>query len=132
MEQRIGMAEGDIRSLQEWRTGTVEPWLRKSETFHSRTETFMTTFEATEEVRDKLNAERHRSNSMKLNVLMVIAAFLAVVFSALLALITYESAHQKSFLNLPAIHAASDMPEYDAHLGLKFDSSIPPTIAQRR
>ena len=126
MEQRITHAEGDIRSLQEWKRDKVDPWLEKSGVFHSKTEKFMTSFEATEAVRSQLAEERHRSNSLKLNVLMVIAAFLSILFSALLALISYEAAHQKSFLNVPALHVDSE--QYDARR-TTIDSGISPNVA---
>lgn len=122
MEQRIAGAEGDIRSLQEWRRDTVEPWLGISRDFHSRTERFMTSFEATERVRAELDAQRHQSNSTKLNVLMVIAAFLAAVLTFFLVLVTYQASRQHVLFDLPSMHVTAD--EYDAHrIPQQFDSS---------
>ena len=128
MEQRMNEAEGDIRSLQEWRRDTVDPFMRDSEVFDARSERFMTSFEATEKVRMQLAEERHKSNSFKLNVLMFLLGLLGLIFSGMLALFSYDAAHQKSFMNVPAVHVQNQ--QYDAQRNPgTMDSAVPATIA---
>lgn len=122
----MAKAEGGISSLEQWRRETVNPWLETSGAFHLRTERFMTTFEATEAERMKLADLRHKSNSFKLDVLVVLIAFVGLLLTGLLVLFTYEAAHQKSFLDVPALHVDSE--QYDARR-TTMDSGISPNVA---
>lgn len=101
MDERMRNVEGDLHTLKDWRNRTVDPWIESGSEFRKGVGTFMDRLAAQEELRQQLSDERHQANSGKLNMIIAIGTILLVVFTALLAVATYQMAHQHSFLNLP-------------------------------
>jgi hypothetical protein len=89
MDERVRDVEKDVSTLKDWRMRTVDPWLAISAQFHQRAGDFITSLEAREELTDKLNAERHKANTFKLNVVVALLGFLSLVFTVLLVYVTY-------------------------------------------
>lgn len=103
MDERLRDVEGEVKTLNEWRDTTVDPWISSGKAFRDKVGGYITRLEAQEELRQNLNDERHQSNNFKLNMLVAISGILAVIFAALLVVVTYQAAHQKSILAIPPL-----------------------------
>jgi hypothetical protein len=94
MDDRLRDVEGDVHTLKDWRARTVDPWIESGADFRKHVGAFITRLEAQEELRQQLNDERHESNTLKLNSILVIAAIMTCVFTALLVVATWQLAKQ--------------------------------------
>ena len=85
MEQRVRQVEGDVRGLKAWKEVQVDPWIKETAALNKEMKTFMDTLRAETSVREKLDDERHSSNSFKLN-LMITAATVGASIAAIVGL----------------------------------------------
>lgn len=97
MDERLRDVEGDVTTLKDWRKSTVDPWINEDKLSHSSIRDFITEFRSTEKVTAKLNDERHKSNSSKQNVTLVIATALLALFALLTLMVAYATFRQHAF-----------------------------------
>lgn len=72
MEERVRGAETRLGKLEGWKGDVVDPFLIKAGAEIEDFGDFVTSFVATEKVRAELADERHKSNTFRLNFIMVI------------------------------------------------------------
>lgn len=106
MDQRLRGVEGEVGTLKDWRSRTVDPWITERKAFHVTVEKFITKLESREEVIDKLSDERHQNNSFKLNFILVVATIGLLLVGILSFWIAFQSA-KHSLLNPLILHGYS-------------------------
>ena len=74
MERRVGDIEVKLGELQQWRRST-DTWMEEDRKEHKRMNDFMSTSLATQEAIREEQSRRHRSNSLKLSIIMACIAF---------------------------------------------------------
>lgn len=104
MEDRLRGVESDVGTLKEWRTGFVDPHIRKSAKEVDDISDYIIELKAQKKVEDELADTRHQANSFKLNIIMGIIALLGLVFTALMCLFAYQQLRKTSFDFLPSLH----------------------------
>jgi hypothetical protein len=102
MERRIGRLEGDVGIILT-RLGVVEGWIPESRKFHNEMSDFKATLLATQQAIREEQLSRHRSNSAKINLLMLLVTVL-VCLAAWVTFFRSPSAH--SFLDF---HSQNDV-----------------------
>lgn len=120
MDQRLRDVEGDVVTLKDWRSRTVDPWISSGKEFRETVGRFITRLESQEELRQQLNDERHRTNNFKLNFILTLAT-IGLLLVALTSLYVSVQATKHSLVIFPDEHSFNASPTETAQ-----DAVIPP------
>lgn len=128
MDDRVRKVEGDVLTLKDWRANRVDPWLKESADFHEEFRTYMDQSIARESEREKLQDERHHSNSFKLNLVAVLIS-IGILFLTLIGTLIAYAALKQSPHAFDDIINISNAPTLT--LDKPSDAGLPPTYQPR-
>lgn len=91
MDDRLRGVEGDVGTLKDWRSRTVDPWISSGKEFRETVGSYITTLKAKEEIKEKLDDERHANNSFKLTFILVIATVGLLIVATLSLWVAFQT-----------------------------------------
>lgn len=90
MDDRMRKVEGEVNILKDWRSKTVDPHIDGAETFTADMKEFVTIYKTEVKAREKLDDERHRANTFKMNLLLVVGTAFLILLGLLTLIVTYR------------------------------------------
>ena len=105
VDSRISVLESNVTAMQSWET--------ESRRFHATVNNFMSTLNATQQATREEQARRHRTNTTKLNLLLVLASIAGVGVAIIAIFVSLSIAKHQTF-----------------EIPLTFKNSNPPALAE--
>lgn len=122
MDERMRKVEGEVNVLKDWRSKTVDPHINDSKDFITEMKEFVTIYKAEAKLRAKLDDDRHNSNAMKMNTMLVIGTGALILLGILSAILAYAALRAQPLPSKALFQLHASTP----HTVLAEDAVIPP------